>query len=68
MPPAAAMIGSAALCRSDSAPLTNSRLISAPTSRKKIAIRPSLIQCDSVLLIASGPRPSVNGASKKAKY
>ncbi len=44
MPPAAAMAGSAAARHSFNSPLTSSRLISSPTTKKKRAINPSLIQ------------------------
>src|SRR5690606_16482497 len=42
-PPNALRIGSAAWRGVESPPLTTSRLISRPTRRKKIAMRPSLI-------------------------
>ena len=45
MPPIAAKIGSVACLREDNSPTRTSRLISKPTTKKKIAIRPSLIQC-----------------------
>jgi hypothetical protein len=48
-PPIAAITGRAALRGLASAPSQASRLISSPTSRKKIAINPSLIQCSSGL-------------------
>ena len=44
MPPSAATIGSAAWRRSRSSPCTASRLISSPMTKKKITIKPSLIQ------------------------
>jgi hypothetical protein len=44
MPPTAATIGSAAVRGSRSSPDTSSYLISRPTTKKKIAIRPSLTQ------------------------
>src|SRR5438874_9808273 len=44
MPPRAPAIGSATCAGCDSSPSTTSRLISSPTSRKKTAIKPSLIQ------------------------
>jgi len=44
MPPTAATIGSSAVRRSANSPTRNSRLISSPTLKKKIAIKPSLIQ------------------------
>ncbi len=45
MPPRAAAIGSAARRKSRSSPTTISRFTSRPTTKKKIAISPSLIQC-----------------------
>ena len=44
IPPSAPMHGNAACCRLRSEPCTNSRLISSPTAKKKIAINPSLTQ------------------------
>jgi hypothetical protein len=44
-PPSAAKTGSAAALRSRNSPVTNSRLISSPTTKKKMAMRPSLTQC-----------------------
>ena len=44
MPPNAAIAGSAAFFGSRNSPTTSSRLISSPTTKKKIAIKPSLIQ------------------------
>ena len=46
IPPNAANIGIAAFCGLDNSPSIISRFISSPTSRKKIAISPSLIQRD----------------------
>jgi len=43
MPPSAAEAGNGARLRSESSPSISSRLISNPTSMKKIAISPSLI-------------------------
>ncbi|RMV35976.1 hypothetical protein ALP12_200025 [Pseudomonas savastanoi pv. phaseolicola] len=45
MPPSAAKPGKARWLQDASWPASISRLISRPTSMKKIAIRPSLIQC-----------------------
>ena len=42
IPPAAAAIGAQTLRPPDSSPTTTSRLISIPTTKKKITIRPSL--------------------------
>jgi hypothetical protein len=44
IPPAAATPGRTRRDQVDSCPSSTSRLISSPTTRKKIAIRPSLIQ------------------------
>ena len=44
MPPTAAATGSAARFGSESSPRAISRRISRPTTKKKIVIRPSLIQ------------------------
>ncbi|MNR53215.1 hypothetical protein D3C85_1731890 [compost metagenome] len=43
MPPKAAITGKLALLMEESSPSNNSRLISRPTSKKKTAIRASLI-------------------------
>ena len=67
-PPAAANTGNAAFLAEESAPLDTSRLISRPTSRKKIAIRPSLIQRISALESAQSPTPIVNGVDHNAAY
>src|SRR6476659_1224607 len=48
MPPIAAAIGTIAARGSRRSPSTISRLISRPTTKKKIAIRPSLIHASSV--------------------
>ena len=44
MPPNAANTGIAAFLMEESSPSINSRLISKPTTKKKMAIKPSLIQ------------------------
>ena len=44
MPPTAASTGVATRRRSRSSPMSNSRRISSPTTKKKNAINPSLIQ------------------------
>ena len=59
MPPTAARTGRVALETEDSAPSMISRLISSPTSRKKIAINRSLIHNRMGLLIAPSPKPTV---------
>ena len=43
-PPRAAIAGSSAALRSRSSPVTSSRLISSPTTKKNSAISPSLTQ------------------------
>ena len=45
IPPAAAATGAHTLRPPRSSPATTSRLISIPTTKKKITIRPSLTQC-----------------------
>ena len=67
MPPTAAMTGSAAACAVDSSPTTSSRLISSPTRKKKIAIRPSLIQWSSDLSSTSGATPRGTCVSSSAR-
>ncbi|MNU03152.1 hypothetical protein D3C72_2470740 [compost metagenome] len=52
MPPTAAMAGKVACTRDESAPSSISRFTSSPTSRKKIAMKPSLIQSNSGLLMS----------------
>jgi hypothetical protein len=60
IPPTAATSGSMAREKELSSPSTSSRLISSPTTRKKIAIRPSLIRWWRV----NAPRqPSISTAS-----
>ena len=58
-PPTAASAGSAAARRSRSSPTTSSRLISRPTTKKKIAISPSLTQCRRSSVTDTGPEPTV---------
>ena len=58
MPPSAAATGNTVLRGSRSAPCTNSRLISRPTTKKKIVIAPSLIQCCNVSSNALPPTVS----------
>ena len=43
-PPSAAATGRSALRKVESCPTESSRLISSPTTKKKIAIKPSLTQ------------------------
>ena len=49
MPPAAASTGRIARRTDDSCPQTISRLISSPTAKKKITIRPSLMNFSTVM-------------------
>ncbi len=49
IPPSAATTGSKAFFAFDNSPLCSSRSSSRPISRKKIAIRPSLIQCSTLM-------------------
>jgi hypothetical protein len=55
MPPSAASTGVASFRGSLSSPRRISYLISRPTTRKKIAIRPSLIQSEKVSSSRIGP-------------
>ena len=52
---------------SRSSPVTSSRLISSPTTKKKIVISASFTQCTSVSVIARSPDPMVSGASPPAR-
>ena len=45
MPPIAAATGTMAFLKLDNSPWSSSRLISSPTMKKKIAMRPSLTRC-----------------------
>ncbi|MNR28871.1 hypothetical protein D3C85_1462190 [compost metagenome] len=68
MPPSAAMPGSTMRAAPRNWPSSTSRLISSPTSRKKIAIRPSLIQCSTVSLSRTGPAWKPSLAPRTSKY
>ena len=59
IPPSAAAIGSAAWRGVASSPTRISRFISSPTTKKKIAIKPSLTQWSSDSLMAKLPTPRV---------
>ena len=65
MPPSAPSTGRAALRGSRSSPCTISRLISRPTTKKKIVINPSLIQNSSGSCRANWPMPTVVGKCQK---
>ena len=67
MPPSAAAIGSAARRSSRSSPTTISRLTSSPTTKKKIAIRPSLTQWRSECTKSTGPNRRPTGVFQKAR-
>jgi hypothetical protein len=56
IPPAAAAMGRIVADGDFSSPKRNSRLISRPMTKKKIAMRPSLIQCSND--IDKGPKAS----------
>ena len=66
MPPRAAAIARAALRGSASSPVSTSRLISSPTTKKKIAISPSLTHSSSGFEIANEPAPTVTTVSHRA--
>ena len=51
IPPTAAIIGRIACFTDDNSPCMNSLLISKVTKKKKMAIKPSLIQCNTLNLI-----------------
>ena len=60
MPPMAAAIGSAARRGSRRSPATNSRLSSSPTTKKKIASRPSAAHAETVRCRCSDSGPIAN--------
>ena len=62
-PPSAAAMGNVARRTLSSSPTSSSRLISTPTTRKKMAIRPSLIHSSSGLLSTNSPMPTVMGVA-----
>ena len=67
MPPIAANTGRAACFGDESSPSTNSLLISKPTSRKKIAIRPSFIHKRRGYLKFTLPKLHPNSVSSKSE-
>jgi hypothetical protein len=64
MPPTAAMTGRSTCANEESSPRSSSRLISRPTRKKKIAIRPSLIHSSSGFSSASGPMRTPAGVPR----
>ena len=64
-PASAHATGSATCDSEDNCPDSASRLSSSATSRKKIAIRPSLIHSKSGLAIFSPPTCTATGSSRK---
>jgi len=68
IPPRAAATGRMARLTEESSPARSSRFISRPTTKKKIAIRPSLIQRSSGLVSAASPMPMVKGICQVAVY
>jgi hypothetical protein len=67
MPPTAAAIGRTAWRGSPSSPWTISRFTSRPMTKKKIAIRPSLIQCASEWRIWKEPISNPTGVFQSAR-
>ena len=67
MPPMAAIIGRLALRMLESLPARISRLISRPTTKKKIAINPSLIHRIRGLLSFASLKPTETGMFQSAK-
>src|SRR5262245_15595164 len=68
MPPIAATMGRAARCGSLTSPRTSSRFTSSPTTKKKRAIKPSLIQWCNVWLTRTLPRWKPTSVSQKWRY
>src|SRR5690554_4870892 len=64
----AAIIGKAAFFGEDNSPLVNSRLSSKPTTKKKIAIKPSLTQCASDILNSYSPKDIPTYCCQKLEY
>ena len=60
IPPIAAAMGSAARAGSRRSPATNSRLSSTPTTKKKIASRPSAAQAERLRFRCSDSGPTTN--------
>src|ERR671919_160119 len=68
IPPRAAHAGSAAFRGSRSSPSTSSRLISRPTTKKKIAISPSLIQWRRSRSSRRSPSATVRSVVQRSRY
>jgi hypothetical protein len=66
MPPAAATTGKAARRQVRSSPLTCSRLISKPTTRKNTVIRPSPTTARRSVRTANRPDPTATWVSHRA--
>ena len=64
IPPMPAASGRASRLRSRSSPMSNSRRASSPTTKKKSAIRPELIQYRTGSEIPCGPMLIVSVASQ----
>jgi hypothetical protein len=67
MPPSAAAMGSAACRGLASSPMSSSRLISSPTTKKKTAMSPSLIQWWSDSVSPNPGAPTVTSVSHRWK-
>ncbi len=68
MPPSAAITGRAAWRGSASSPTSSSRLSSRPTTKKKNAIRPSLIQWCRDISRRQLPMPMLTGSRTSCQY
>ena len=68
MPPTAPMPGRMMLRGLASSPSRSSRFSSRPMRKKKMAIRPSLIQSSSGLERRNSPRPTINGRLRNSEY
>ena len=68
MPPIAAAMGSMAFLNDDRSPISISRLISSPTTKKKITINPSLIQCSRDFDIDIEPKPKETSVCQNCSY
>ena len=65
LPPIAAKTGNDAFFKFESSPSINSRLISKPTKRKNIAIKPSLTQAEVVYVKSIKLLVNPKGVAKK---
>ncbi len=68
IPPTAATAGRAARLRSRSSPVTSSRLISSPTTKKKMVMSASFTQCTNDSVIARSPSPMVSSLPHQPTY